>query len=88
MQTEGGAVPAEVQQGARGGGDSLSRPAEEVELRERACLLRLHVLQVEAPHQEVVAPDVLRDQVDLDAKQKKCEVKNESKSLRELDLTS
>lgn len=69
VQIEDGAVPAEVQQGACGGGDSLSWPAEEVELRERAGLLRLHVLQVEAPHQEVVAPDVLRDQVDLDAKQ-------------------
>lgn len=53
------AVPAEVQQGASGGGDALSRPAEEVELGERAGLLRLHVLQVEAAHQEVVAPDVL-----------------------------
>lgn len=61
------AVPAEVQQGACGGGDSLSWPAEEVELREGARLLRLHVLQVEAAHQEVVAPDVLRHQVHLHA---------------------
>lgn len=67
MQIKDAAVPAEVQQGPCGGGDSLSRPAEEVELREGARLLRLHVLQVEAPHQEVVAPDVLRHQVHLDA---------------------
>lgn len=53
------AVPAEIQKGACGGGDALSRPAEEVELGERAGLLRLHVFQVEAAHQEVVAPDVL-----------------------------
>ena len=60
------AVPAEVQQGACGGGDALSRPAEEVELSESPGLLRLHVLQVEASHQEVVAPDVFRHQVHLD----------------------
>lgn len=53
------AVPAEVQQRACGGGDALRRPAEEVELGERPGLLRLHVLQVEASHQEVVTPDVL-----------------------------
>lgn len=64
------AVPAEVQQGASGGGDALSRPAEEVELSERPGLLRLHVLQVEASHQEVVAPDVLRHQVHLDRNKK------------------
>lgn len=60
-----GAVPAEVQQGARGGGDALGGPAEEVELRESTRLLRLHVLQVEAAHQEVITPDVLRHQVHL-----------------------
>lgn len=64
------AVPAEVQQGAGGGGDALSRPAEEVELSERPGLLCLHVLQVEASHQEVVAPDVLRHQVHLDRNKK------------------
>lgn len=58
-QIKDAAVPAEVQQGACGGGDFLSRPAEEMELRQGACLLRLHVLQVEAPHQKVIAPDVL-----------------------------
>lgn len=38
------AVPAEVQQGACGGRDALSWPAEEVKLSERPGLLRLHVL--------------------------------------------
>lgn len=56
----GAAVPAEVQQGARGGGDALCRPAEEVELGKCTCFLRLNVFQVEAAHQEVIAPDVLR----------------------------
>lgn len=66
---QGAGVPAEVQQGASGGGDALSRPAEEVELSERPGLLRLHVLKVEAPHQEVIAPDVLGHQVHLDGHQ-------------------
>lgn len=60
-----GRSPAEVQQGPGGGRGALCRPAEEVELRERARLLGLHVLQVEAPHQEVLAPDVLRHEVHL-----------------------
>ena len=60
------AVPAEVEQRAGGGGDALRRPAEEVELSEGPGLLRLDVLQVEAPHQEVVTPDVLRHQVHLE----------------------
>lgn len=60
-----GCSPAEVEQRPRGGRSALCRPAEEVELRERARLLGLHVLQVEAPHQEVLAPDVLRHQVHL-----------------------
>ena len=55
----GAGSPAEVQEGPDGGRGALCRPAEEVELRERARLLGLHVLQVEAPHQEVLAPDVL-----------------------------
>lgn len=58
-------VPAEVQQGARRGGDALSRPAEEVELGKCTGFLRLYVFQVEAAHQKVIAPDVLRHQVDL-----------------------
>lgn len=57
--------PAEVQQRPSGCRSALCRPAEEVELSERARLLGLHVLKVEAPHQEVLAPDVLRHQVHL-----------------------
>lgn len=36
-----------------------------MELGHRACLIGLQVLQVKAPHQEVLAPDVLRHQIDL-----------------------
>lgn len=61
----GGHSPAEIEEGPGGGGDALGRPAEEVELRQSAGLLRLHVLQVEAAHQEILAPDVLRHQVHL-----------------------
>ena len=59
------AVPAEVQQGAGGGGNATGRPAEQVELGQRSGLLGLHVLQVETTHQEVLTPDVLRHQVHL-----------------------
>lgn len=75
------AVPAEVQQRACGGGDSLSGPAKEVELREGARLLSLHVLQVEAANQEVVAPDVLRHQVHLETQVSiKRRVRNQGRS--------
>lgn len=37
-----------------------------MELCERARLLRLHILQVKAAHEEVITPDVLRDQVHLE----------------------
>lgn len=59
------AVPAEVQQGSCGAGDAIRRPAEQVELGQCACLLCLHILQVETTHQEVLTPDVLRHQVHL-----------------------
>lgn len=59
------AVPAEIQQGSRGAGDAIRWPAEQVELGQGTCLLGLHVLQVEAAHQEVFTPDVLRHQVHL-----------------------
>lgn len=36
-----------------------------MELGDGACLVGLQVLQVEAPHQEVLTPDVLGHQVDL-----------------------
>lgn len=52
------AVPAEVQKRARGGWYTLRRPAQKVELGESASLLRLHIFQIEAPYQEVIAPDV------------------------------
>lgn len=52
-------LPAEVQQRSRGGGDAVSRPAQEVELRQSSGFLRLDVLEVEATHQEVLTPDVL-----------------------------
>lgn len=55
----GGRSPAEVKEGPGGGRDALGRPAEEVELRQGAGLLRLHVFQVEAAHQEILTPDVL-----------------------------
>lgn len=60
--------PAEVQQRSSGGGDAISRPAQQVELRQRPGLLRVDVLQVEAAHQEVLAPDVLRHQVHLSSR--------------------
>lgn len=55
----GGCSPAEVKEGPGGGGDALGWPAEEVELRQGAGLLRLHIFQVEAAHQEILTPDVL-----------------------------
>lgn len=58
--------PAEVQQSPSGAGNAAVHPGQEVELGDGARLVGLQVLQVEAAHQEVLAPDVLRDQVDLD----------------------
>lgn len=52
-------LPAEVEQWPRGGGDAISWPAQQVKLRQGSGLLRLDVLQIEAPHQEVLTPDVL-----------------------------
>ena len=40
-------------------------PTQEVELGHCASLIGLQVLQVKASHQEVLAPDVLRDEIDL-----------------------
>lgn len=59
------AVPAEVQQGACGGGNAVRRPAQQVELGESAGLLSLNVLQVETTNQEVFAPDVFRHEIHL-----------------------
>ena len=58
-------LPAEIQEGPGGGGHPLVIPAQEVELCHCASLAGLQVLQVEAPHEEILAPDVLRDQMHL-----------------------
>ena len=60
-------VPAELEQGlgARGG-DAEVGPGEEVELSDGTRLVGLKVLQVEAAHHVVIAPDVLRDKMDLE----------------------
>jgi len=59
------AVPAEVQQGACGGGNALGRPAQQVKLGQSAGLLSLDVLQVETTNQEVFTPDVFRHKIHL-----------------------
>lgn len=46
-----------------------------MELCHRAGLICLQVLQVEAPHQEILAPDVLRDKVYLRPREQ-MEIKN------------
>ena len=58
-------VPSEVEQSLGGRGHAEIGPGEEVELRHRPRLVRLQILQVEAADQIVIAPDVLRDEVDL-----------------------
>lgn len=58
-------LPTEVQQRPVGLRYVLVEPGQEVELGDGSRLVGLHVLQVEAPHQEVIAPDVLRHQVHL-----------------------
>lgn len=62
-------VPAEVQQGSGRVGNPAVHPRQEVKLGDGARLIGLQVLQVEAPNQEVLAPDVLRNQVDLSIKE-------------------
>lgn len=54
----GSFLPAEVKQWSCGGGDAISWPAQQVKLGQGTCLLRLDIFQVEATHQEVLAPDV------------------------------
>lgn len=58
-------LPAKIQERPCRGRDSLVIPTQEVELGHCASLVGLQVLQVKAPHQEVLAPDMLRDQIDL-----------------------
>ena len=57
--------PAEVQQGLGARRHAVVGPGQEVELRHRTRLARLEVLEVEAAHQVVVAPDVLAHKMDL-----------------------
>lgn len=57
--------PAEVQERLDGGGHGQLRPGQEVKLGHGASLVGLQVLQVEAPNQVVVTPDVLRHKVHL-----------------------
>ena len=59
-------LPSELQDCLGGGGDVAVRPGQEVELSHGPRLPGLVVLQVERPHQVVLAPDVLRHQVDLE----------------------
>lgn len=58
-------IPAEVQESPAGLWDVLVQPGQEVELSDSPRLVGLHVLQVEASDEEVVAPDVFGHQVHL-----------------------
>jgi hypothetical protein len=57
--------PAELEQGLGGLGHVVAGPGEEMELGDGAGLAGAQVLQVERAHEVVLAPDVLRDEVDL-----------------------
>lgn len=58
-------LPAEVEEGPASLRDVLVEPGQEVELSDGARLVGLHVLQVEAPNQKIIAPDVFRHEVHL-----------------------
>lgn len=58
-------IPAEVKQRTSRGGDPITRPAQQVKLRQGSRFLRLDVLQIEAAHKEVLTPDMLGHQVHL-----------------------
>lgn len=58
-------LPAEVEERPAGLWDALVEPGQEVELSDGPRLVGLHVLQVEATNQEVVAPDVLGHKIHL-----------------------
>lgn len=60
-----GSIPAEVQESPAGLWHVLVQPGQEVELGDSSRLVGLHVLQVEASDEEVVAPDVFGHQVHL-----------------------
>lgn len=73
-------LPAEVEQWSRGGGDAVTWPAKQMKLSQGPGLLCLDVLQVEASHQEVLTPDVLRHQVHLDRRKVGCESSRQESS--------
>lgn len=58
-------LPAEVEERPAGLWNILIEPGQEVELSDGSGLVGLHVLQVEAPNQEVIAPNVFWHQVYL-----------------------
>ena len=60
-----GNLPAEVEKCPAGLWDVLVEPSQEVELSDGSGLVGLHVLQVEATNQEVIAPDVFGHKVHL-----------------------
>lgn len=57
--------PPELEQRLGGGWYSVLRPGQEVELSDGARLAGLEILQVEAAHQVLIAPDVFRHQMHL-----------------------
>lgn len=63
-------IPAEVQESPAGLWDALVQPGQEVELSDGSRLVGLHVLQVEASDEEVVAPDVFGHQVHLQGRER------------------
>lgn len=65
-------TPAEVQQGSSWLRNILVHPGQEVELGYGTCLIGLDILQVETAHQEVLTPDVLWHQIDLEIKENNC----------------
>ena len=58
-------LPSKVQNGLGVRRNAILRPGEKVKLGDGSSFARFEVLQVEAAHQVVVTPDVLRDEVHL-----------------------
>lgn len=52
-----------------------------MELSDGAGLVSLQVLQVEAPYQEVLTPDVLRHQIHLNADKQKIRLRKEMRNM-------
>lgn len=59
----------------------MVHPGQEVELSDGAGLVSLQVLQVEAPYQEVLTPDVLRHQIHLNADKQKIRLRKEMRNM-------